>query len=76
MLDGCSVEFVADGFINGDARGALVAEYTDLDQIVSRQAPVDLGQDRAGQAFRADHDHGVQTVGAGAEGGALGRYQF
>jgi hypothetical protein len=42
-------------------------QQPDLDQTVGIQGPVNFRQHRFGQTGSADHDHGLQRVGFGAE---------
>ncbi len=53
-----------------DCRGAVVAPHTteaDLDQLVVRQATVDLADHALAEAGIADHDHGFELVREGAQ---------
>jgi hypothetical protein len=76
MLDGCAGELVADARGHRFAYPAIVAEDTDLDQLVRLQRQVDFAQHRGGQTLLADRDDRVQVVRLRAKVAALrGREQ-
>ena len=54
----------------------LVAENTDLDELMRCEVHLDLGQHGLGQPFAANEYDGLERVSLGAQVGALGRRKF
>ena len=52
------------GFAYCDALGAVVTQNAHLDQFVRRQGGIGFLDDGLGQALLADHDHGIEMIGA------------
>jgi len=73
MLDRGGAKLVADAPEHRVALGALVAERTDLDQLVRIQVDVDFVQHRGRQPVLADADHRMQVMRLRAKRAALGR---
>jgi len=67
-----SLQLFADRFHPRGARLALVGGGLHLDQLVGREAAVDLGHHGVGEALVADDDDGLQGVGEGAQFAAAG----
>jgi hypothetical protein len=74
-LDEGGAELLLELGGHGLAGFAVVAEHADLDQTVSDQRAVGLGEHRIGQSGVADHDDRIDVVGPGAQGAALCRRQ-
>jgi hypothetical protein len=72
MLDRCGIERAADLFQRLLARGAVVVEDANLDQLVCQQIDIDLVHHRPRQAVLADDDDGIEVVRLGAQRAALG----
>ena len=72
MLNRLGAGLLADLRNERFTRVPLVAEHPDLDQLVAFQRGVDFADDLGLEACFADHDHGLEMVGAGAERAALG----
>lgn len=73
MLDGRGVEIGADPREQRFALVAIVAEHSDLDELVREQIDVDLVENRRRQSVVADGDDGMKRVRPRAEGAALRR---
>lgn len=72
MLYWSGIQAGADLGMQGLALIALHAIETHLDQFVSLQAAIDLGDDTLAEAILADADYGMQAMGACAKRPALG----
>jgi hypothetical protein len=71
MLDRRGVQRVADLFVNRDPFLAFVAEYADLDELMSGEVNLDLGEHGVSQAFRADEHDRFECMCLGAQLDAL-----
>jgi hypothetical protein len=72
VLDRGAAQRRADGAEHLFARGPVVAEDADLDELVRRERQVDLVQHRRREPVVTDADDGVQVVGFRAQRAALG----
>ena len=54
----------AQGFAHCDAFGAVVAQNAHFNQFVRRQGGIGFFDNGFGQALLADHDHGIEMMGA------------
>jgi len=52
------------GFAHRDALGAVVAQNAHFNQFVRRQGGIGFFDNGFGQALLADHDHGIEMMGA------------
>jgi hypothetical protein len=71
MLYQSRVQFGADVVDHCGARGAVIAKYTDFDQLVTFQIDIDFMQYGWCQASIADHHDGMQRVCPSLEFAAL-----
>lgn len=76
MLHRGGIQAVAQFGEPGFALGAFGSMGAHLDQLVRPQAPVDLAGDGLREAALADARHGMQWVGARAQGAALRGGEF
>jgi len=72
VLDRVRAGALADAGERHLARVAIQGGGAHLDQLVVRKRPVDLGDDRVGEALLADLQDRVEGVGTGFERLALG----
>lgn len=72
MLNRRRAATLAHTVIQLRANGAIVAQYTDLDQLMVGQGPIDFSDNRISQTSIADHDDRFERVRAGLEVTALG----
>ena len=76
MLDRGGRQAFAD-FEQQCAAGRMrICEYANLDQLMAVEAAVDFLHDGSAEAAFADHDDGVQCVGAGAKFASLRGIDF
>ena len=76
MLDGCSVQLVAQLGVDVFAHGVVITEHTYFDESMRLECGIGFFEDGRRQPVSADHHDGVQVVCVGPQGTTFGGGQF
>jgi hypothetical protein len=72
VLDGRSIELIAEFGEHGFADGSIITEHANFDQTMGIQRRFSFLDDGRCKAVSADHDDWIKVVGFGAKNFALG----